>query len=336
MQTRTALVTGATGFLGGRLARRLHDAGWRVTAVGRNVSAGQALQTSGIHFVRADLANPEAALKVCAQKYCIFHCAARSSPWGRYRDFHNDNVIATQNLLTACAQNKIARFIHVSTPSVYFDFQNRFNIDESGPIAPRPANDYVRTKLIAEASVDAAAARGLPVMTLRPRAIFGPGDTTLFPRLIRAHGSRGFPLIGDDDPLMDITYVDNVVDALMLAAEASDNAVGKKFNITNGDPWPRSRLLETLFAEIGKPLRTCRVSYLAAKNVAGALEIFSRVFTLSRWEPPLTRYTVGVLAKSQTLDISAARDLLGYSPRVNTAEGLRAFGAWWKEQTHAT
>ncbi len=335
-QPRKALVTGGTGFLGGRLARRLQSLGWQVTALGRNENIGRQLASEGVRFVRADLTDATAVNAACRGQEIIFHCGARSSPWGRYSDFHHDNVVATQTLLAASERENISRFVHVSTPSVYFDFTDRLNISESQPLPTNPANHYVRTKLLAESAVDDAAARELATITLRPRAIFGPGDTTLFPRLIRAHGSRGFPLIGDADSLMDITYVENVVDALLLAAAAPTSALGKKFNVTNGEPWSRSRLLTTLFSEIGQPLKTRRVNYRVAKNIAALLEFFSEVCTRSRWEPPLTRYTVGVLAKSQTLDISAARKLLGYQPHVSVAEGLRAFGNWWKEAQRAT
>ena len=332
---RKALVTGGTGFLGGRLARRLHAAGWQVTVLGRNPTAGRALEADGIRFIRADLADAAAVVGACREQEIIFHAGARSSPWGRYADFYQDNVLATQNVVAACQRQQVARLIHISTPSIYFDFTDRLNIPEFQPPATHPANHYVRTKILAEAAVDAAVAQGLAVVTLRPRAIFGPGDTTLFPRLIRAHGARGFPLIGDGDPLMDITFVENVVDAMLLAAAAPNAALGKKFNVTNGEPWPRSTLIATLFSEIGQPLKTRPVNYLVAKCAATLLENFSNVFTLGRWEPPLTRYTVGVLAKSQTLDISAARTLLGYQPRVSIAAGLHAFGAWWKESNHA-
>jgi nucleoside-diphosphate-sugar epimerase len=332
---RNALVTGGTGFLGGRLARRLHADGWRVKIIGRNETAGRMLENLGIRFIRADLADAAAVDAACRGQEIVFHSAARSSPWGRYADFHNDNVLATQNVVTACERQKISRLIHVSTPSICFDFTDRLNIPESQPPSAKPANHYVRTKLLAEAAVDAAAARGLATITLRPRAIFGPGDTTLFPRLIRAHGPRGFPLIGDGDPLMDITFVENVVDALLLTADAPTSALGKKFNVTNGEPWPRSKLLATLFSEIGQPLKTRRVNYNVAKCAGTLLENFSKIFTFARWEPPLTRYTVGVLAKSQTLDISAARSVLGYQPRVSVAGGLRAFGIWWKEANRA-
>jgi nucleoside-diphosphate-sugar epimerase len=332
--SRNALVTGGTGFLGGRLARRLHADGWRVTVVGRHRAAGRALESSGIRFIRADLADAAAVDGACRGQEIIFHCAARSSPWGRYADFYRDNVVATQNIVAGCERGNVSRLVHVSTPSIYFNFADCLNISETQPPPAKLANHYVRTKLIAEATVDAATARGLAAVTLRPRAIFGPGDTTLFPRLIRAHGAHGFPLIGDGDPLMDITFVENVVDALLLAANAPTSALGKKFNVTNGEPWLRSKLLVTLFAEIGQTLKTRRVNYHLAQCAAALLENLSHVFTLARWEPPLTRYTVGVLAKSQTLDISASRSVLGYKPRVSVADGLHAFGVWWKEKNH--
>ena len=316
-QPRNALVTGGTGFLGGRLARRLNAAGWRVSVLGRNEAAGRALAAANIRFIRADLADAAAVDEACRGQEIVFHSGARSSPWGRYADFYHDNVTGTESIVAACERWNVSRLIHVSTPSIYFDFTDRLNIPETQPPPTRPANHYVRTKLLAEAVVDAATARGLATITLRPRAIFGPGDTTLFPRLIRAHGSRGFPLIGPGDPLMDITFVENVVDALLLAADAPTDALDQKFNITNGEPWPRSRLLAALFAEIGRPLKTRPVDYRVAHCAAAVMENVSNVFTLGHWEPPLTRYTVGVLAKSQTLDISAARSVLGYQPRIS-------------------
>ncbi len=330
---KKALVTGATGFLGGHLVNRLLRDGWDVTALGRNEKAGRILQSKGAQFVCVDLANADATTEACRDQTIVFHCAARSSPWGRYNDFYRDNVLATRNLVAASITENVARFVHVSSPSIYFGFEDQLNITESQRLPAFPANHYVRTKIEAEAVVDAAASR-IETITLRPRAIFGAGDTTLFPRIIRANGSRGFPLIRNADPLIDITCVENVVDALILAVKAPPPAIGKKFNISNGTPWPRSRLLAELFRRVGIPYRTRNVSYPVAYACAATLEYASSLLTLSSWEPPLTRYSVGVLSKSQTLDITAARRLLGYTPAKTIEEGMDDFALWWKE-SHA-
>lgn len=332
MKPPCALITGATGFLGGALARRLQAEGWDVVGVGRNELAGGVLANGGIRFVALDLANADAVRTVCAGQDFVFHCAARSSPWGRVRDFERDNVTATENVIAGCVAGGVRRLIHVSTPSIYFEARDRFSLSESSPPADSPVNDYARTKLRAEAVIDAAPA-SLETVTLRPRAIFGPGDTTLFPRLLRAAGPEGrFPLVGGGDPLVEVTFVSNVVDSL-VAASQSPQAAGRKYNLTNGEPRPREKLLRLLFESVGRPWNPRRVALWKALLAATAMEGVSRLFTGGRWEPPLTRYSAGVLAFSQTFDLSAVRRDLGYEPQVSVAEGIEEFAKWWRGQS---
>lgn len=322
-----ALVTGATGFLGGTLARRLRDMGWDVIGVGRNTAAGESLAGQGIRFLRLDLAGAETLKTACTGREYVFHCAARSSPWGRRADFHRDNVQATANVVAACEKHGVRRLVHVSTPSIYFEERDRLGLTEDSAPARRPINDYARTKRLAEDIVSAARCE---TVILRPRAVFGPGDTSLFPRLLRAAGRGGFPLIGPGDPLVEVTWVGNVVDALMAAA-LSPAAAGRGFNITNGDPWPRGKLLSHLFHAAGLPWKPRRIPLRKARWAAMALETGSRLFTGGRWEPPLTRYSAGVLAFAQTFDLTAARTVLDYKPRVPVEEGLRRFAEWWRD-----
>ncbi|MNX96824.1 hypothetical protein D3C86_1291650 [compost metagenome] len=120
------------------------------------------------------------------------------------------------------------------------------------------------------------------------------------------------------------------MDALILGRDARPEALGRKYNITNGEPVRLHAILEKLFARLEMPYRPRPVPYAIAYGLAGAMELVSATL-LGGKEPLLTRYSVGVLAKSQTLDISAARDRLGYVPRVSVDEGLEAFVAWWRE-----
>ncbi len=221
-----ALVTGATGFVGGALARRLHSMGWQVTAQGRNVLALQELERLGIHVVMADLED-DVLRASCANQDIVFHCAAKSSPWGRAQDFYLANVNGTENVIRGCEEFNVARLIHVSTPSIYFEFASRLNVREDAELPKHPANEYARTKRLAESNIDEAFARGLPVITIRPRAIFGPGDTTILPRLIERLQRRQLRIIGDGENVADLTYVDNVVDALILCAASPERTPGK-------------------------------------------------------------------------------------------------------------
>lgn len=321
------LVTGATGFLGRALVARLRAQDREVVAFGRNARMGAWLEAAGARFVSGDLADASAVAAAVRGCGTVFHSGALSSPWGPREAFEAANVTGTRHVVDACERQGVARLVHVSTPSLYFDGRHRLDIREDEPLPPRGINAYAETKRRAEGLVSAAAARGLPTVTIRPRALFGPGDTTLLPRLIRAN-ARGFlPLIDGGGALTDVTYVENVVDALLAAEAAGPAALGRAFNITNAEPMPLLALLTMLFARLEVPMRGRRVPYAAAYALAAGMELGARL--TGGVEPVLTRYTVGVLARSQTLDLTAARRDLGYAPRITVAEGLELYAASW-------
>ena len=326
------LVTGATGFVGGALARRLHAAGAIVTAQGRRAAEGAALEAAGLRFVRGDLAEPAVAEAAGAGQQYVFHCAALAAPWGPYKDFYRANVTATENVAAAAQRAGTARLVHVSTPSLCFADQPRRDVRETDPLPPRQLTAYADTKRLAEQVVDEAQAAGLATVTLRPRAIFGPGDATIFPRLLRQVARGRLRVIGPGDNLADLTYIDNVVDGLLLAARAPA-AVGGKYNLTNGEPQPLWPLIARVSAALGYGPPKGRVPLGAALALAGALELAYTLFA-RKAEPPLTRYTVRMLALDATLDIRAARRDLGYAPPVSVDEGLARFIAWWRAGQH--
>ena len=184
-------------------------------------------------------------------------------------------------------------------------------------------------ELEAERLVDRAVAEGLDAITLRPRALFGPRDTTVLPRLVRALEARRLPMIGDGVNVVDLTYIDNAVDAVVRASEASPSLAGRKFNVTNGEPvalWPTIRTLCGLL-DLPEPSR--RVPTHVAMAVAMAMETAARLSRSAR-EPMLTRYGIAVLTNNSTLDIGAATRDLGYRPAVGIDEGMRRFAAWWR------
>lgn len=330
----TILVTGATGFLGGAVVHRLQHRGMgAVLATGRDRGAGERLAAQGVAFRVAHLEREAdvAALfgGALGSIEAVIHCAARSAPWGADGEFEAANVTATRHLTAAARAARVARFVHVSTPALYFDGTDRRDVREDAPLA-RPTNPYVRTKLAAEGVVDRAVADGLPAVTLRPRALFGPGDTTIFPRLLRALARGRLPVIGGGTNRVDLTFVDNAADAAILALGAGSHVVGRKYNVTNGEPVPLWPLIARLARELGHPPPQRRVSRVAARRLATALELAHRVLRLRR-EPLLTRYTVDLLASDTTLDIAAARRDLGYAPEVTVEEGVRRFLAWLAE-----
>ncbi|RAV01957.1 NAD(P)-dependent oxidoreductase [Paenibacillus sp. YN15] len=324
-----ALVTGATGFLGRHVCMRLNRMGWEVTGTGRSLAAGAQLEAQGIRFIRADLRDKESVAEACAGQEAVFHCGALSSPWGPYREFHAVNVDGTGHVAAGCLKHGVRRLIHISTPSIYFaGHRDRLGVREDASLPPRPVNAYAATKLQAEQVVLEAFREGLAGLILRPRAIFGPGDTALLPRLMRANDSSGIPLFREGNVMLDLTYVDNVVDAMLLGWQAPEDALGQAYNITNGEPAKLQDVLAELFAILGTPLRMKKLPYPVAYGAAALLEWSHRLLPMLG-EPTFTRYSVSVLAQSQTLDIARAREKLGYAPQVSLHEGLRRFAEWW-------
>ncbi len=314
------LISGATGFLGARLANRLKQEGHGVIGLGRNNSAGAELSLSGIEFLQIDLSSKLDLAKLPKKVDAIVHCAALSSVWGRPEDFNRCNVLATKNLTDYGLSSGCRRFVHISSPSIYVDYSDRLNIKEDEPLPKHFLNDYIRTKRMAEDIVDQATAMGLPAITLRPQGIVGQGDRSIFPRIIKT-AKRGFiPRIGGDTHT-DLTHVDNVVEAICCALIAPTQFQGRKYNITNGEPIEIYAFIESLMKQIGVSFRWKNLSFRKAYAVATFLEWTSRNI-LRNTEPLLTRYTVCALGVSRTLNIDRARAELKYNPKVSLSKAL--------------
>ena len=249
------LVTGGTGFLGQKLAFRLKNMGYEVTATGRNKTIGKVLEQNGIEFVHCPLEDRERVVQVCKDKDYIFHSGALSSPWGKYEDFYNANVLGTKHIIEGSQKYGIKRLIHVSTPSIYFYYDERQNVVENAKLPDTFVNHYATTKYMAEQAIDQAFVHGLPVITIRPRALFGPGDNAILPRLIKVCEKGALPRIGTENVLVDITYVENVVDALLLCMHSPKHTLGQKYNITNDERINLYEVIENVMKRLDKEVR---------------------------------------------------------------------------------
>lgn len=309
------LVTGATGFLGGHVVRDLRAHGHRVTAAGRRADA----LPDGPVFVGDldDLGRSSVPADV------VVHCAALSSPWGRWSEFEHANVTGTARVLQYARRVGARRIVHVSSPGVYAAPRDRVGIREHEVDPSRPMNHYIRSKLHAESLLRAA--RDVEVVVLRPRGIIGAGDPGLVPRLLRVHERVGVPLLRGGRGLVDLTAVENVALAVRLAIEVPE-AAGLAVNVTNGDPRPFVDLLDQLLTGLGLPLRHRSLPAGAVYRAAGLLEAVCGVLP-GRPEPPVTRYTVTTITHSQTLDITRAREVLGYEPIVGLDAALASYAS---------
>ena len=322
-QTGLVLVTGATGFLGGHLVRTLLARGTPVRALGRNLEQGLALQAAGADFRPVDLRDGPGMLAACAGACGVIHSGALSSAWGRYRDFHDINVTGTENVIAGCLAHGVQRLVHVSSPSVMSRHSEQRDLDESHPLPETFVSMYSETKALAEAGVRLAQEAGLETVILRPKAIYGPGDRALFPRIILALKKARLPIIGDGVTMTNITHVRDVVQACLLAMER-DAAAGNTYLVTGGEAVNLWEVIALIAERLGHPEPTRKVPVKKALRLGAVLEALWRVLPLPG-EPPLTRYKASVLGYSQTYDISAARRDLGYEPQVQWEDGIEEF-----------
>lgn len=308
-----ALVTGASGFLGNALARRLKARGF---------SRSEAV---GVDWVKGDVADA-AAIKA-AVKGCdvVFHTAARVGLWGSYEDFRRANVEGTRNVLDACREAGVRRLVFTGSPSVVFDGGDVSGWDESAPYASRYDSHYSRTKALSEEL--ALTAPGVEAVSLRPHLIWGPGDRHIAPRLIERAKQGKLRRISGKDCLVDTTYIDDCVEAHILAASAPAATVaGRAYFISQGDPRPLWTIINGILDAAGLPPVTKSVPYPAALAAACVLEGVWKLARLQS-EPRLTRFLVKQLSTAHWFDISAAKRDLGYAPKVSIEEGLRRLKA---------
>lgn len=331
------LVTGGTGFLGRHVVWRLAELGHQVTFTGRQHDKAQEViegSVSLVSFVEMEhgaVGSKHALTQLAQGMQAVVHCAALSSPWGAADDFYKANVKSAEEVITACEINAIKRLVHISTPSLYFDFSDRLNVREDDQL-PKPVNEYARTK--AQAELLLTQARIPEIVILRPRALFGPCDDTLMPRLLRVIENGAVPLMRGGQSLLDITYIDNAVEAIILSLFKPLPRKLSIYNVTNGEPYVLNDLLAMLAEKFELSFKSRRIPWPLVSGVARLLELWSR-FSRGK-EPAITRYSAGVLAFSQTLNIESISEELGYHPAVTIEEGLTRHAQWYfQEQKRA-
>ncbi len=304
MPDRTrVLVTGATGFVGGALMRALRERDdVEVRGIGRR-------RVDAPDVASLDLSRPvELPFGPTFRPDVIVHAAARASQWGTRAQFRAQNVDATANVLELARRSGTERVVYVSSTSVFYRRADQFGLTESSPIGPDFLNEYARTKAEGEELV-----RRHPGdwVIARPRAVFGPGDTTLLPRILEAAARGRLPFLGDpaNPAVGDLVYIDTLVDRLIAAALAPGLA-GTEVNLTNGEPVPIMPTIARILRGLGLPVPRRTIGRTAALGLAAAAETAWRVGRFGG-EPPLTRYAVWMLASSKTFDVSLAERLFG-------------------------
>lgn len=317
------LVTGGSGFLGGAVVRRLVARGEAVRSLQRQDSP--ALRELGVDVVRADLADRDAVIQAAKGCDAVIHIAAKTGVWGPYADYYRANVLGTRNVLEACAANGIRRLVYTSTPSVIHAGGDVEGVDESVPLATHFETAYPATKADAERLILAANGPELGTVILRPHLIWGPDDPQLTARIL-ARGKAGrLRLVGNGLKRIDSIYIDNAVDAHLLALDRvapGAGCAGKAYFITQGEPMPQRDLINGILKAGGLPPCEKSISPKAAYAIGLVMEIIWRA--LNRQDEPLmTRFVAKQLATAHWYDISAAKRDLGYEPAISVTQGLQ-------------
>ena len=331
-----ALVTGAGGFLGGGIARALKDRGEEVRGFSRGDHPELAAQ--GVEQLRGDVADHNAVTQAVHGVDIVFHVAAKVAAGGRHRDFYETNVRGTENVIGACRECDVGALVYTSTPSVTFGLTDLEGVDESIGYSDHFEASYGETKAEAERQVLAAASDVFHTVALRPHLIWGPGDTSVLPRVVE-RGRKGQLRRIDGPPKRSgHTYIDDAVrahllatDRLLAGGEEAARINGRPYFITAGEPVEIWTFLNGLLGAAGVPPVEKRISF---RTAMAAGWVFEKLHALSggKGDPRMSRWIVRELTTSHWFDISAARRDLGYEPQVGMAEGMHRLTEWVAEQ----
>jgi nucleoside-diphosphate-sugar epimerase len=308
----SAFVTGGSGFIGGALIERLRREGWDVRALARSERAAQRVRELGAEPVMGDL--DDLHVEDCE---VAFHAAAKVEDFGDPADFERVNVQGTRNVVAACRAGGVRRLVHVGTEAALMAGQPLVNVDESAPLRPDSPVLYSSSKARAEEIVRGA---DFETVVVRPRFVWGRGDTTLLPQMVEMVRAGRFRWVGGGRQLTATTHIDNTVEGLWLAATKAP--AGGVYFVTDGEPTVFRDFITQWVGTQDVSIPDKSVPPAVAKAAAASAE---RIWRLLKrpGSPPLTRFAVWVSSQECTIDISRAERELGYAPITTREDGLR-------------
>jgi nucleoside-diphosphate-sugar epimerase len=309
----SAFVTGGSGFIGGALIERLRREGWDVRALARSEQAAERVRELGAEPVMGDL--DDLHVEDCE---VAFHAAAKVEDFGDPADFERVNVQGTRNVVAACRAGGVRRLVHVGTEAALMAGQPLVNVDESAPLRPDSPALYSSSKAKAEQLVRDS--DGIETVVVRPRFVWGRGDTTLLPQMVEMVRAGRFRWVGGGRQLTATTHIDNTVEGLWLAATKAP--AGGVYFVTDGAPTVFRDFITEWVGTQGVSIPDKSVPPGVARAAAASAE---RIWRLLKrpGSPPLTRFAVWVSSQECTIDISRAERELGYVPVRTREDGLR-------------
>ena len=288
-------------------------------ALARSDAAAKRVAELGAEPVRGDLSDRASLAAGAAGAEVAFHLAAHLGEWGPWEEFERGNVEGTRNALEACAEAGVRRFVHCGTEAALMAGEPLVRVDETAPLQPGSRAPYPATKAKAEQAVREAAREGFETVVLRPRFVWGKGDTTLLPEMVATVESGRFAWVGGGRNVTDTTHVDNVVEGLLLAAEKG--RPGEAYFVTDGEPVVFREFVTALLQTQGVVPPGRSLPAWTAAPMARVCEAAWKALPLPG-DPPMTAFRSWLLTQECTIDISKARSELGYEPVVSHEQGL--------------
>jgi len=313
------LLLGATGFVGGAIGRRLARDGHELRVLfGPHRPASAELTALGARVCQADLADPNGLAEAADGCDVIYHCAGESSGHAPPEALSWINVAGTENVLRAARHAGVQRVVLLSCADASLVNRDRVHWKENAALGQRPLGAHARSQLLAEELALAASDGRLTVSALRPALIWGPGDHTRLPGLCREARQGGVRLFGAGDNLLSTTYIENLVDALLAAAQASDVG-GQAFHVADSDILNAREFFTKLCAAVGLP--PPRAGFYALSYAAAVVR--RGLEREGPWPDDVARR-----GRACLLDCLRAVNALDYRPRVSVDEGMQALAAW--------
>jgi nucleoside-diphosphate-sugar epimerase len=312
-------VTGGSGFVGGNLIAVLKARGDTVMALARSLGAMQTVRELGAEPVAGDLVDTAAMREAMAGAEVVYHCAAKVEDWGDPQDFRRVNVEGTAHVIEAARAAGVRRLVHVSTEAVLADGTPIHNADETRPRAARPVGLYPATKAEAEAVALAANGQGLEVVVVRPRFIWGKGDTAILPKIIEVMKKGQFAWIGGGRFLTSTCHVRNVCEGALLAAERG--RPGEIYFLTDGAPVEFRAFIGAMAATQGVQAGERTVPRWLVYALAAVSEFLWRLLPL-KGRPMVSRTAVILTGEQVTVNDAKARREMGYAALMTREAGL--------------
>jgi len=307
------LVTGATGFIGNAIVKRLVKEDYKVTALVHNKKPE--IEEKEVEYIHCDLTNPSTLQNLPTKIDVIFHCAALVKDYGPKKLFYKINVEGTKNLVSACKNYNLKCFLFIS--HIGYESEKKFEY-------------YSITKKIAESYlIEKFQKDGFPVVIIKPGNVYGPGATTWVLRPIESIKKNRIALINKGKGIFLHTYIDNLVDSLIISMN-EPKAIGKIFYITDGDysvTW--GKYLNDLAIMIGeKPIKR-NFSKGTGMTIAKIMVFLNKIIKIKPWVTP---YAISIFSNDKTVNIKQAEKVLNYHPKVGYVQAMKNIQEWLKQE----